>query len=291
MGQIKDMAGDRYGRWTVKSFAHIRNGQARWVCVCDCGNKKIVFGSSLQRGNTKSCGCLKIEKQTGPKEDISGNKYGCITVLCHDQGRKWLGKCSCGKMVSVDKYQLTSGSTQSCGCLRKETRTTHGMYGTTEYMSWSSMIQRCTNPNNTGYASYGGRSIKVCTRWLNSFASFYADMGDKPDDGLSIDRIDNNGNYEPGNCRWATSEQQHNNTRSNRFITYDGETLTLAQWARKLNRPRATIRHSLDKGCLVSAAFTLPVGQKFQVVQLSLFADTEANAYAFVPGIVKGDKE
>lgn len=110
------------------------------------------------------------------------------------------------------------------------------------------MIQRCTNPNATKFAEYGGRGIAICDRWRNSFEAFLADMGERPGSGFSIDRIDNDGNYEPGNCRWATDDIQSTNKRNNHLIEHDGVRLTLSEWARKIGVHRHTISNRLNAG-------------------------------------------
>ncbi|HVM93410.1 MAG TPA: hypothetical protein VMT67_11395 [Terriglobales bacterium] len=147
-------------------------------------------------------------------------------------------KCDCGKIIVTLESSLKSGNTKSCGCVRSEkfnigdVRRTHGKRRTSEYHIWASMVQRCTNPKNSSYHSYGGRGISVCDQWL-IFEKFFSDMGERPA-GKSIDRIDNNGNYEPGNCRWATDREQHANKRNSKLVTLDGEVITTAEAMRKL---------------------------------------------------------
>lgn len=158
--------------------------------------------------------------------DITGQRFGRLVALrLHAQSkyyglrnRKWLCQCICGKQAIVVQQCLTSSHTKSCGCLRSDVaraqETEHGQTGTQIYNCWKGMIDRCTNPRDKRYADYGGRGISVCTRW-RVFANFLADMGPRPA-GHSIDRIDNDGNYEPGNCRWATAKQQRGNRRPQR---------------------------------------------------------------------------
>ena len=133
-----------------------------------------------------------------------------------------LYRCDCGTEKEIMDSSVKRGNTKSCGCLLRENgrktaklNTTHGMRYTKEYECWKSMKQRCSNPNKDGYKNYGGRGIKVCDRWLNSFENFYADMGPKPV-GHSIDRINNDGNYEPKNCKWSSNSDQAYNRRPKR---------------------------------------------------------------------------
>jgi hypothetical protein len=177
-------------------------------------------------------------------KDLSDLRFGRLLVLkqtpfLNDKGEHaWWCKCECGKTVSVRGYCLRRGSTSSCGCLRgdngKVAWTTHGLTHSSVYSSWISMIRRCTNPETEKYSLYGGRGIKVCDRWLNSVEAFETDMPPRPGEGYSIDRINTNGNYEPGNCKWSTAEEQSNNRRNVKHFEYNGEMLSVAQIARKV---------------------------------------------------------
>jgi len=121
----------------------------------------------------------------------------------------------------------------------------HGMCRSAEYRTWSHMKDRCNNPNDKRYHCYGGRGIKICDAWNNSFESFFTDMGERPE-GMTIDRIDNNGDYEPSNCRWASTKTQCNNKRTNRMFTYNGKTQTMQQWADEYNLPLSTLKNRID---------------------------------------------
>jgi hypothetical protein len=179
---------------------------------------------------------------------LTGQKFGRLTIVSKNAIRlrngktRWNCLCDCGNITVVIGSGLINEHTVSCGCLRKEivsqtgkANSTHGMYGKPEYHSWRSMIKRCTNHRSTNYSDYGGRGITVCDRWLNSFEAFYEDMGHKPSPDHSIERRENNGNYEKNNCYWATKEEQANNKRNNVFYEYNGISKTISEWSREYN--------------------------------------------------------
>ena len=139
--------------------------------------------------------------------------------------------------------------------------TTHGMYRTPEYRAWKNMKARCFNPNHKDYPNWGGRGITVCDRWLN-LDNFLADMGSRPTAKHSLDRIDNNGDYSPENCRWSTRVEQQNNTRYNRLITIGNDTRTIAQWENKMGYGRGVIYNRLEDGWSEFDAVMTPVRYK-----------------------------
>lgn len=171
----------------------------------------------------------------------------------------WSCQCVCGTWKSVAIGNLSSGSTVSCGCRKIEVldKTTHGVSHMVEYGIWSKMLGRCQNKHLENYKHYGGRGISVCERWL-LFSNFMADMGSRPT-GTTLGRKDNDGDYEPTNCAWETSEEQSNNKRTTRRLTFRGRTQSLAQWSRELGIPIETLFSRL-KNMTTDKAFTVPRG-------------------------------
>jgi hypothetical protein len=197
--------------------------------------------------------------------DITGHKYGKLTVIKRDQilGKKtyWLCLCACGTTKSVYLGNLRQGITNSCGCLKRESignvNKSHGMSESRTYTIWIGMRARCRNKKSIRYKSYGGRGISVCDRWVNSFENFLLDMGEAPD-GCQLDRIDNDSGYSQDNCRWVTVQENCMNTRQNRIIEYAGEKLTIGEWNRRMGFKRGTISGRLSLGWQLDRAMTEP---------------------------------
>jgi len=185
-------------------------------------------------------------------KDLRNQVFDRLTVIeCVGTNERnnllWKCQCECGNIAIIVSCSLLSRMTKSCGCYGREQsrieNTTHGKSKSSEYRIWSGIIQRCTNPNNNRYSDYGGRGITVCDRWLK-FENFYADMGDRPD-GMSIDREDNDGNYEPDNCRWATDEEQRYNKRNT--PKFDDDT-PVGLWAHRNNLNYDRVNDLFHKG-------------------------------------------
>lgn len=222
MSKKTDLTGKKFGRLTViESAGSDKNGHAKWFCKCDCGGEVTVLATNLKRGQTTSCGCYHKERAiaNNHKINIAGKRFGKLLAIKPTQNSKngdarWECKCDCGNKAVVKYKHLKNGEIKSCGCWKLAPKK-HGM--TCEgnmpriYGIWAGMKQRCGNPNRHNYDNYGGRGITVCDEWLESFQAFYdwaTANGYKED--LTIDRIDNDGDYEPENCQWITLEE---NTR------------------------------------------------------------------------------
>lgn len=175
--------------------------------------------------------------------DLTGQKFGRLTVIGLDESRQtrktyWICQCECGGIKSARSDSLLCGAIKSCGCLHNETAArnvaknhTHKQSSTRLYKIWQGMKRRCNDKNTACYDRYGGRGIKVCDEWNNSFEPFFKwAMNNGYSEELSLDRIDNNGNYEPNNCKWSTNQEQCNNRRSNIKITIGNATKTLTEW-------------------------------------------------------------
>lgn len=263
--------GQKFGRLTV--IKKVSNkGPAKYECLCDCGNTIEAFASNLLRNHTKSCGCIKHSQPAPNFSDITGQKFGHLYVQGVD--RRCSGKvyykclCDCGNTTTVCATSLKQGHTKSCGCARgqmiSEKNRTHGGSNTRLFRVWTSVKNRCYNENEPSYKNYGARGIGVCETWLNSYEAFrdwaLANGYDEnaPYGKCTLDRIDTNGDYSPGNCRWVDFAVQANNKTTSHFIDFRGERHTIAEWSKILGIPRYIINDGLRSGKPFSEIVELP---------------------------------
>lgn len=236
---------------------------ARVTRVCkQCGAEFVVFRSQRQARCSRSC--KDAAQRESQRVDISGRRFWRLVVVRFvemDRHRRsmWEVLCDCGNRKIVAKPSLLAGLTKSCGCLHAPHGETRNYSQSTEHRIWSGMIRRCEDSRDPAYKDYGGRGIRVCARWRQSFAAFLKDMGRRPSKLHSLDRYPNkNGDYEPSNCRWATSKQQARNTRRNRMITFQGQTLCLSEWAERMGVRTAALHQRLAAGWDIGRAITEP---------------------------------
>lgn len=227
--------GQKFGKLTVVS--RVDGTGNKYLCKCECSNTKIVPMKDLTRGHVKSCGCMQ-----GDRGNMIGKVVGRLTVIEYagiakskngHTARTWKCKCVCGNETIKTTQALRNGKSISCGCYRiektKAFATTHGLSKTRLYDTYLCMKARCYKPSTTYYENYGGRGIKVCDEWLNSFETFYKwAMENGYKDNLTIERKDNNGDYCPENCTWITQAEQNRNRRTSHFVTYNGQKMLLS---------------------------------------------------------------
>ena len=212
-------------------------------------------------------------------QDLTGARIGLLEVICyagnqirpndpHRYNHYWYCLCDCGNLTKINHFKLTGRKTLSCGCLvgirNRQMKTTHGFAHSRLSKIKDGMTQRCYNPNHINYLSYGGRGITICEEWKEDPPAFYQwakTSGYKPD--LTIERIDNNKGYNPENCTWIPLADQPKHRRSNRYITFKGETKTLAQWGRDTKIGEDVIRRRLKKGWDLEVALTAPIDSRF----------------------------
>lgn len=194
--------------------------------------------------------------------DRAGQKFNRLTFVEYLGKGRWRLLCDCGNYYDAQTWNVVGGSIKSCGCYHKEVAAginyKHGLSHTPEWTAWHNMIYRCYEPTHSEYKRYGQRNIAVCEQWRTSFETFLQDMGPRPTAQHSLDRIDNDGHYEPGNCRWATRDEQNNNKRNNRHVTAFGETKTLQQWSvdPRCNVCYAALKQRLNYGWSAERALT-----------------------------------
>lgn len=204
-------------------------------------------------------------------QDLSGMRFGewsVISFVRFDKSRisMWKCRCACGVERIVNGRNLKNGSSKSCGCLQRKivskTSYKHGQSRSLLYQVWGNMIQRCTNENTPGYKDYGGKGVSVCAEWLKDSNSFlkWARMNGY-EKGLTLDRKNNDGDYEPSNCRWVTQKEQSYNKSNNRILTFRGKSKTLTEWCSELGLKPTTVSARLKRGRTVEESLTLPIGK------------------------------
>ena len=254
--------------------------EGKWVFRCICGKEVVEHPSRVISGHMKSCGCMRYKNITHKKhvctkpqrvdaDSYIGQRENRLTVVGWEKpengGRiKIVCRCDCGNTVRLFPYQFKSGSVMSCGCIRGEKRKTHGLSKHPLYKEWLSMVRRCHNPNSKAYKYYGARGICVCDEWCNSPKAFFdwaESTGGRPE-GMTLDRIDNDGPYSPENCRWASHETQQRNRRANILLTYKGETKCLSEWSNITGINPETLRGRYRAGWTAEEIIETPIGAK-----------------------------
>lgn len=185
----------------------------------------------------------------------------CYTQFQRDRNHRVSRVCGyCSESFAIKRGAARRGQGKFCSrsCVTANTNYRHGLYHSPEYRCWWGMKHRCLYPNEVGYKNYGARGIKICDRWLNSFLTFYADMGPRPSPAHSIERLDTNANYEPANCVWATDTEQGRNRRNNRLITYNGETACMIVWSERTGISYSALKFRLKRGWSIEDALTQP---------------------------------
>lgn len=263
--RLEDLTGKRFGRLVVIGKGEVKRNATHWRCLCDCGNVVDVVNSHLLKGISKSCGCIRADNGRKKVKNLTGQRFGKLTVLEQVESKNgrsmWKCLCDCGNYKIASSSTLHNGRTRSCGCL--EPNKTHGKANTRLYRIYSGMKARCYNQNTKAYKHYGGRGITICDEWLgeNGFVKFYDwSIKNGYSENLSIDRIDVNGNYEPSNCRWADAKTQSINKRNKITIYYGGEEKTLVELSEEFEINYETLRHRIfDKKMDVEKALLTPV--------------------------------
>ena len=258
----KYFPGARVGRLTLLEELRLPGIRLRWTARCACGSVTSVYSSALSQ--TQSCGCLQRETASAAMIDMAGRTIGFLTVL-RENGRDesgrtlWLCRCRCGREVTLDGSCLRRHESRkkARGCSQQCTRRKYAIDANLSqggaYQSWNFMMRRCFKPTSSSFPRYGGRGITVYERWRD-FVNFFADMGERPP-GHTLGRINNDGNYEPDNCRWETLLEQSRNKSTNRHASFTcpggcghTTTMTISEWERALSVGRQLQPSRYDNG-------------------------------------------
>lgn len=271
---LTEMIGRKFGKWEVFARGEYgKNNCLYWWCRCACGRtEKQVSGTNLRSGESTQCRKCSNEEsfdkrfkngggiRTGyreQREDLTGKQFNGLIVLERTENigthPAWIVECVyCGTKKPLREQAITSLRTKSCGCRQIqgqiESHTTHGMSRSPEYSIWRSMKKRCYDRKHVSYENYGGRGISMCKEWLESFEKFFACVGKRPSKHHQLHRIDNNGNYEPGNWEWTTRTRNMRDRRNTRFIFVAGARLPLNSFCESIGISTKAVAAHLDKG-------------------------------------------
>lgn len=250
-----NLDGETYGHWTAIK----RVSGSHYLCRCVCGIERSVRIGTLRAGKTTNCGCQKWSDLPDAIGDWTVIGRSTRNILY------WDCRCVCGKESAVRTTELKNGRSTGCGCRRSEKmssiKRTHGLSTTRVYNIWATIKQRCGKARN--HKDYYGRGISMDPRWAKDFAEFYKDVGDPPSDKHSLDRKDNEGNYEPGNVRWATQTTQGRNRRNTLYATIDGVTKSIKSWCEETGIPYGTAHTRITHyGFTPEDAVTKPIKRR-----------------------------
>lgn len=273
MPDFIDLTGQKFGRLTVIGRATDKIGpkgyhETYWNCKCDCGNVCTRSSRGLRNGKSLSCGCIRSEKT---QTRLLGKRFGHLTVTAFDHQTSgtahavyWKCHCDCGNDTVVDGHSLTNGHTTTCGKCKAWLNERDLYWKDRLYTVYASMVARCTNPKHRSYKNYGGRGISICDRWIDNYPAFkdwaYSSGYDEtaPRGECTLDRIDNNGNYCPENCRWVDMKTQSRNKRNTRSATLNGDTKCIMAWCDDLNLPVGAVNDRLYNGWDSNKALSVP---------------------------------
>lgn len=289
-----DLTGKVFGQATVIGQADdyvtgTGEKRAAWNCLCGCGKSFVAQGRYLSNGDTKSCGCLKLnlESRVRPRLNLIGLQFGRLTVirqgkdLTTPSGRysQWECVCACGSQTLTRAANLLNGRSTSCGCIAIDKNFERSRYAKTDiskenldrmYRIWGNMKDRCGNPKNKNYYLYGARGITVCDEWKNDFMQFVQDMGDFTFESATIGRIDGNKGYSPFNCRWESYLQQGRNTSRNVVIEIEGQSKCLSEWLQIFQISKTNLYSRMREGRSHKEALIEAVASKYGFLPSSL---------------------
>lgn len=246
-----------HGENVILNESSLPQKTPRWL-VTNRGSGQVLIGdSTMGLYQSLRINSSDIGKQFGKWTQVGASFK--VRELPRRKTRTWaVCQCDCGRVEVLQLDNLRGGGSAKCKACSNAGHVTHGMYRSGEYRVYIGMIARCHNPDRPGYEGYGGRGIRVCERWLESFQNFYADMGPRPMAKYEIDRIDNDGNYEPGNCRWTTRKINARNTRSTRRVEYLGQKMAISAVAELAGVSEPLVRSRIERGWSAEQAATLP---------------------------------